>query len=478
MLLRHSAFYLLARGVPGFVNFAALALFTRLLSPAAYGRYALLVASADLVGAVVFRWLALSLLRFFAAYEERERLLGTLLTGFLLLVAGVLTLTGAALVLSGPAVRPFVALGAALLLAQAWFELNLEGTRASLRPARYGLLTLARSLLFILSGGLLVRLGYGAAGVAAGAVLAALLPTLFAASLWRGARPNADPALLRRLLRYGLPLTATFALSFVVNSSDRLLLGLLVSAEAAGLYAVGYDLAQGSLTVLMMTVTLAAYPLVVKALEGGGVEAARERLEEHAVALFALALPAASGLSLLAPNVVHVVLGSAFEDAAARLIPLIVVGALLAGVRAYYLDLSFQLQENTRALLLVTAAAAFVNLGLNLLWIPRFGPLGAAYATVAAYAVGLVASWRLGRPFPLPLPRRDLAKVALAALVMTFALLPTLSYEGAAPLVAQVSWGVFIYAMALFGLDAAGVRSKLLPSSALWGRLRGYRREP
>ena len=478
MLLRHSAFYLLARGVPGLVNFAALALFTRLLSPAAYGRYALLVASADLIGAVVFRWLALSLLRFFAAYERREKLLGVVLTGFLLLVAGVSTLTGAALVLSDPTVRPFIALGAALLLAQAWFELNLEGTRASLRPARYGLLALARSLLFILLGGLLVRLGYGAAGVAAGAVLAALLPTLLAAPLWRGASLNVDPALLRRLLSYGLPLTATFALSFVVNSSDRLLLGLLVSAEAAGLYAVGYDLAQGSLTVLMMTVTLAAYPLITRALEREGVGAAREELEQHAVALFALALPAAAGLSLLAPNVAHVVLGSAFEGTAALLIPLIVVGALLAGVRAYYLDLSFQLQENTRALLLVTAAAALVNLGLNLLWIPRLGYLGAAYATVAAYAVGLAASWRLGRPFPLPWPWRDLAKVALATFVMTLALLPTLPYEGAAPLAAQVSWGALVYAVTLFGLDAAGVRSKLLPSSTLWGRLRGHRREP
>ncbi len=467
--------------MPGLVNFIALALFTRLLLPDAYGRYALLVASAELVGAVFFRWLALGLLRFFAAFNTREELFGTVLTGFLLLVVGTVTLTGAALLLSSAAARPFIALGAALVLAQAWFELNIEGTRASLRPARYGGLALAKSLLSLSLGGWLVYRGFGAAGVVVGAILGALLPTLFTLSDWRGASLKVDPVLLRRLLRYGLPLTATFALSFIVNSSDRLLLGWLVNAEAAGLYAASYDLAQGTVTVLMMTVTLASYPLVVRALEQEGTRAARENLTQHAVALLAVALPAATGLSLLAHNVSEVVLGPAFGGAATLLIPLITLGALLAGVRAYYLDLSFQLAENTTSLLLVTATAAFVNLALNLLWIPRLGYPGAAYATVVAYAVGVLMSWRLGRRFPLPFPRRDLAKIALATLLMGLALLPTLRWEGGALLLAQVMLGALVYAAALFALDTAEVRSELFAPTArrlLWRLLRNYHREP
>ena len=48
MLLRHSALYLLARGVPGLVNFFAIAIYTRMLSPEEYGRYALVVAGVGL----------------------------------------------------------------------------------------------------------------------------------------------------------------------------------------------------------------------------------------------------------------------------------------------------------------------------------------------------------------------------------------------------------------------------------------------
>lgn len=41
-----------------------------------------------------------------------------------------------------------------------------------------------------------------------------------------------------------------------------------------GLYAVGHDLAHQTLTMLFMLVSLAAYPLVVRALEQAGEDAA------------------------------------------------------------------------------------------------------------------------------------------------------------------------------------------------------------
>ena len=40
-LLRHSFIYLFARGVPGVINFLAIAVYTRLLPPEEYGQYAL-----------------------------------------------------------------------------------------------------------------------------------------------------------------------------------------------------------------------------------------------------------------------------------------------------------------------------------------------------------------------------------------------------------------------------------------------------
>ncbi len=59
-IFRHTAIYLAARGLPGILAFLALPLFTHLLSPAAYGRYALVLATVNLLNALLFQWLRLA----------------------------------------------------------------------------------------------------------------------------------------------------------------------------------------------------------------------------------------------------------------------------------------------------------------------------------------------------------------------------------------------------------------------------------
>src|SRR5687768_1010555 len=71
-VLSHAAIYLVARGVPGVVAFLAIPLFTRLLDPAAYGRYALVIATVATLNALLFQWLRLSLSRYLPAYAGDE----------------------------------------------------------------------------------------------------------------------------------------------------------------------------------------------------------------------------------------------------------------------------------------------------------------------------------------------------------------------------------------------------------------------
>ncbi|MEL6757583.1 MAG: polysaccharide biosynthesis C-terminal domain-containing protein, partial [Pseudomonadota bacterium] len=69
------------------------------------------------------------------------------------------------------------------------------------------------------------------------------------------------------------------------------------------------------------------------------------------------------------------------------------------------------------ALLMLFPAAA--NIALNLVLIPQFGLLGAVMATLASYALGLAVLALKGRRLiALPLPMRDLTKIALAAIAM------------------------------------------------------------
>lgn len=473
MLIRHTLIYSTGRVATGLLNLAIVALYTRLLTPAQYGRYALVVAGVGLVSSVAFQWLQAAARRFFAAYDQRrDAFFSTLRTAYLRIAGAVLLVAVvAAVVWPDPRARTLIGLGTILLLAQAWFELNLEVVMAALAAVRYSALSLARTALALVGGGALAYLGLGAPGVLVGAIVGYLVAGGVATRRqWRGrSLGRGDVAIMGEFMRYGLPLTATLALAFVVSSSDRVLLGWLRGTADVGTYGAAYDLTFQGLTALMMLVNLSGFPLAVRALESRGLEAAREQLTKHAILLVALAMPATVGLVLLAPNVAVVLFGAAYREPAARLIPWLAAAAFLSGVKALYFDLSFQLGRATMKQVWATGGAVVVNLALNFLWIPRFGPLGAAWASVAAFLVGGALSVLLGRAvLPMPVPAGQWARIAAASTLMVLVLVPLASSRGEAALTLQVLTGATAYLAAALLLNVGHSRARL--GRVLWAR--------
>lgn len=456
MLLKHSLTYALARGVPGLVNFLAIAVYTRLLVPEQYGEYSLVLASVALADSLLIQWLRLGLLRFLPQAADRERLLATVRSVWFVIAAVLGAGTVLALLLPFPALPAgLLVAGLLVFLAQGWFELNLELIRSSLEPGRYGRLALLRSLLS-LGLGALFAWRFGAAGLlsglAAGTMLSYLL--LREGREWRvrTGRFTADRRLIGRLLNYGLPLTITLALSFIVNSSDRFLIGWFLGTDATGLYSAGYDLAQFSITMLLTVVNLAAYPLTVRALEQSGAAAARQRLHDTLQLLLMVGLPAVTGLAMLAGPIASVVVAPEFTAAAAQVIPWIAVAALLAGIKAYFVDVGFQLQGDTRLQAWVMLAAAALNVGLNLILIPRFGLMGAVWSTVAVYVLALLLSvWLVRSSFRMPRLTPQLLKpvVATALMAALLALLPTPDSVPGLLLVIAVAAALYALTLAL-----------------------------
>ena len=66
---------------------------------------------------------------------------------------------------------------------------------------------------------------------------------------------------------------------------------------------------------------------------------------------------------------------------------------------------------------------AAVNIVLNLLLLPRYGVVAAAWATLAAFTVGALASWIVGSfIFPLPSLGNVFWGSASASIIMVFVL--------------------------------------------------------
>lgn len=464
MLLKHSFAYLLARGLPGVLNFAALALYTRLLSPEEYGRYALLITGISLVDVIVFQWLRLVLLRFLQGQAQPGRFLGSILAQFYLLVA-VTSLVGLALALlwPDPVWQRLLALAVPLLVSQAALELSLTIASARLEPGRYGAMLGSKALIALIIGALLAWIGLGAAAPVWGLIVgqgAALL--LFGRHIWRNAKIRWPvPEERRQQLGYGLPLIATFALAWVISGSDRLLLAWLLDEDAVGYYSAAYDLAFQSLTLLLTIINTAAYPLAVKALEQGGEAQARAQLVHNGELIVTAALAGATGLVVLAPFVLALFVGEAFRPGAAAILPIVAAASALSGIKAYHFDIAFHLGKRSRTLVWVTALAAIINVILNLLLIPLLGIAGAAWATLIAYGVALSASAGIGRRvFGMPLALPLLGKGVVVAVFVTLGMgLPVvLINEGLWALPAALVLGMLSIIGATYVLDVAGAR--------------------
>lgn len=467
-LLSHAAIYLVARGLPGVVAFLAIPLFTRLLEPAAYGRYALVIATVALLNALLFQWLRLSLSRYLAAFEattEQSKLKSTLATTAALIIAALGAVAGIALLLPPLAEwRDVILIGWVVVAAQSLFELCCEFSRASLKPWQFMALQLTRSGAAVGLGVLLIKAGFGWWGPVIGVGTGMAIGIAYAGLRdWSDVRFTIDRAILAKLARYGLPLSLTVALAVIISVSDRFLIAAFMGEDAAGLYAVAFDFTCQTLTLLMMAINLAAFPMAVRAYESHGPDAAKEQMRHNGSLLVAIGLPCVVGLTVLTPGIVHCFFGADYRAAAMQIMPLIALGAFLEGMKAYHFDAAFQFVHRTIVQVWIVLLVAVVNIAANLLVIPRWGIQGTAMVSAGAYMLSIGLTIVIGRRhLALPLPVASFARAAIGCVAMGALLWPFRENVGPGALAVQIAAGAALYGVMLIATNFIGLRDAVV----------------
>jgi len=162
-----------------------------------------------------------------------------------------------------------------------------------------------------------------------------------------------------------------------------IVLSLKVSDAAAGIFATGLRLIEVALMPLSF-LGVAAYPRLSR-LYSTALPAFRRSAGELMWLMLLGGGVAAWGLYYIAPPLLVPVLGRRFEGAE----PYIQTMAVFALVQAIEVCLGRILlcADRQIANAVFVACGAVLSLGLNLLWVPRYGVSGAIYAGAAAYAL-------------------------------------------------------------------------------------------
>ena len=187
-------------------------------------------------------------------------------------------------------------------------------------------------------------------------------------------------------LAFTLPLVPHFLSHFVLNQSDRLMISQMVGNDAAALYSVSYSIAM-AMVIVTNAINDSYTPYTFEELNNKRTEGVRRN--GH----FLLALVAAFCLIMMAfgPEVLAVFAGPEYAEAAEIIPPLsasvffIFLYSLFSNVEYFY--------EKTSMISMASIMAAMLNIALNLITIPRFGYMAAAWTTLVSYMALSFVHW-------------------------------------------------------------------------------------
>jgi O-antigen/teichoic acid export membrane protein len=188
------------------------------------------------------------------------------------------------------------------------------------------------------------------------------------------------------ILRLSIPLIPHVLGGVVISVSDRLFIERMVGLEAVALYAIGYSF--GMAVSLFTDALIKAWsPWFYKQL----VEPTYERKAQIVKSTYAYLVGVfiiAYLISVLGEFILPFVVDDRYTDAA-EYIWWIALGCAVHGVYKIFHPYLVHISK-TSFLAFSTVMAAIINLVLNYFLILEYGALGAAYATILAFAVSAI----------------------------------------------------------------------------------------
>jgi O-antigen/teichoic acid export membrane protein len=444
--------YFIGRILPAAIGFSGIALYTRMLDPASFGIYALLLSTSFLIGMVGFSWLRVATLRIMTSIAPADEpdFAATIALSFVVASILVAATTICVLRISAPAV-PLSSelLTAAGAIASGWFELNVSVAQARMRLITYGLLQAARAVGALVSSVLLIVAGLKANALLGGFAIGNCAGLFFLAPWQPALRGAFRVKILRELFHFGWPSSAA-SLTYFTTMFQRFVLTVAGGSAAVGVFAAASDFSQQTVGLLIGTAMIAGQPLAFRARDLGTPHELSEQLRNNARLVFGVGLGAAAGLISLAVPLAHLYFGPKFQSNAALLLAISAAAVFLSGVRGYYFEQAFEITRNTRPMAFTAGLRIVMTIVLSTLLIGRFAAVGAGLATLFTEIFGLALSvvWAR-RLMHVPVPLGSFAKIAAAtaAMVCVLELMP--SRSGLWGLVLAILAGILTYGASL-----------------------------
>ncbi len=359
-------------------------LVTRRFGPDGYGDLTLMLAYSALFYIVADFGLNAIVVRRLSGEEEKMQYYFGNLVSMRLLMSSFLIFVGAAALFLFP-YSQYVKLGILIslwtILTQAIytssnsvFQTKLRYDLSVIASVLGSVVTLGIALTAILSGrGLLMIVSSYVAGGGVMVITAFVLLN----KLGVGFKPQTDFGVWKSIFLAALPLGITTVFSVLLSKADTMMLSLLSTQKAVGLYGAGYKIFEVALVVPTFFAN-AIYPILVRHYKEG-INKLLETAKKSGLFLFLAGVAVSIGGIILAPLAIRIIGGSGFSES------IIVMRLLFLGMPVFYLSALFLWLLITlgdqKIIPVFYGIGALFNLTANYFLIPRYGFYASAVIT-------------------------------------------------------------------------------------------------
>jgi O-antigen/teichoic acid export membrane protein len=467
-LISQTAIYGLSSIVGRFLNYLLVPLYTYIFNTSEYGVVSEFYAYAGFFAVVLVLGLETGYFRFRQQQKFAQHAVYTSALGFLVLF-NLIFLTSAIIWqqpladwLRYPQHAGYILCFAGILTLDAITALPFAQLRAENRAWRFAgikiteiIISIMLNLFFLVWCPKLVALwpesewstyydpNLGVTYIFVANLLASVIKLLLLIPQFYGIRLHLDVRILLPMLRYSLPMVVIGFAGMINEMLDRAILKLLLpydeltNLSLLGIYGACYKLS------ILMSLFVQAFRYAGEPFffaYAGRADA--KRAYALVMQYFVMAGVFIFLLVTLYLDFFKYFIGVEFR-AGLAVVPILLLANLCLGI---YVNLSvwYKLSDRTGLGAWVSIAGAGLTILLNILWIPEWGYLGAAWATLACYFFMMCVSWLLGQIyFPVKYPLGKLGFYVVLGLALYFGKLYLVTMQG---------WNVWLTASLGLGL--------------------------
>ncbi len=218
-------------------------------------------------------------------------------------------------------------------------------------------------------------------------------------------------ALIKEMLRYSIPMIPSTVAWWVMQLSDKYVIIAVAGVAASGIYSIAYKIP----SIMSVITNVFTQAWQISAIKSHGDQDNTQFVSNvyNMVMMFVVAISAA--LILMSKHLGYVLYANEYF-VAWKFVPILIVAYMFSGLSGVLASV-YSAEKKTGMLFISTSVGAVLNIGLNILLIPKHGPMAAAYTTLLGFFVTwLVRTIHVRTLIKL---RVNYGKMALSFLLLT-----------------------------------------------------------